>query len=236
MININFNPFPDFVYDLFINKYAKKGKGLYDGLFDNIAFIERDNGGIIVLTEFNWKSGADTFGIWPLAWASYLFESDHLILMALNPDGNLDWSNFIPKEQIMSIDVFGIQLIPSPNYTQPSSITFPLTEMGSGEEYLSVFPIYQNGILTILFNDHIRNDGETPPDELWISGNLKKMKTVAYTFYDNTGEKKRIEPKQFEKGQIILKPLINYRFSDDEYLIFGGNKEENTIGVLKVKK
>jgi len=236
VLNVNFNPFPNFIYDLFINKFAKEGKGLNYEVFKNVAFIERDGGGIIVLTEYDWKSGADTFGIWPLAWTSYYFDSRHVIITALDSAGNLDWSNFIPKDQSMSIDIFGIQLIPSPNYTRPSSITFPLAEMGSGEEYLSVFPIYQNGIFTVLFNDDIRNDGTTPSDELWTAGNLKKMKTVAYTFDDNTGTKIRIEPKQFEKGQIILKPLIDYRFSDDEYLIFGGNKEENAIGVLKVKK
>ena len=232
IIKKNFIPFPDFVYDLFTRSQAKKEKGLYYTLFKNIAFIERDTGGIIVLTEYDAKGDPGTFGVWPLAWTSYSFDSEHVIVTALNPDGTLHWNDFIPKIQWMSIEIFGIMLIPPPNYTQPASMTFPLVEMGTGEEYISVFPIYKNGKLTVLYNDHHKT---TDYDTRILEG-LNRMETVAYIFDDETGEGKRVKPDQFQKGQINLKPLINHKISNNRYLIYGGNKTTNALGELKIKK
>lgn len=232
IIKKNYNPFPDYIYKLNIGKAAKKNKGLWPGWFKNIACIERDNGGIIVLLEKNWRSEPSTFGVWPLGWTSYYFESEHVILMALDSNGNLNWTNVLPKIQSMSIEVFGIQLVPRPNFTRPSSINFPLAEIGTGEEYLSVFPIYENGKLTLFYNDHYKST----VDQLRILQSLNTMETVAYSYDDETGEATRYYFDQFEKGQLNLKPLINSKFSNDKYLIYGGNKEGNALGVLKIKE
>lgn len=232
IIKKNYNPFPDFIYKLNIGRAVKKGKGLWPGWFKNIAFIERDNGGIIVLIEKNQKTEPSTFGVWPLGWTSYYFESEHVILMALASNGNLNWTKVLPKIQSMSIEVFGIQLFPSPNYTRPSSITFPLVEIGTGEEYLSVLPIYESGKLTVFYNDHYKSTVDEPR----ILQSLNTMKTVAYSYDDETGEATRYDFDQFQKGQLNLKPLIKYRVSNDKFLIYGGNKEGNALGTLKIKE
>ncbi len=232
VIKTNFISFPDFIYLAFGSKDAKKSKGLYYEWFKNVAFIERDDGGIIILTEKNWKGEPDTLGVWPLAWTTYSFDSGHVLVTALNRDGKLYWNNFIPKIQWLSIDVLGIQLIPIPNYTQPGTMNFPVSELGTGEEFISVFPVYENGTLTVYYNDHHK----TTEENLRILEGLNRMTTVAYTFNDKTGEAKRVVPREFNKGQINLKPLIHYKISDKRYLIYGGNKKTNALGELIIKK
>lgn len=132
----------------------------------------------------------------------------------------------------MSIDTIGIQLIPSPNYTQPSAITFPLVEMGSGEEYLSIFPIYNKDKLTVFYNDHYKSTDY----KLRILDGLNEMKTVAYMFEDDTGMSEHFYRHQNKKGQINLKLLISYKISDNRYLIYGGNKKENALGEMIIEE
>jgi hypothetical protein len=223
VINTNFNRFAWNVRDI---------RDLNPDFVKNIAFIERDNGGIIVFSEYDVNLGPSTFGIWPLAWTSHYFDSEFVIVTALKADGTLAWADAIVKFQSMSIDTIGIQLIPSPNYTQPSSITFPLAEMGSGEEYLSVLPIYKNGKLIVFYNDHYKSTDY----KLKILDRLNEMKTVAYTFEDDTGMSEHFFRHQFKKGQINLKPLISYKISDNRYLIYGGNKKENALGEMIIEE
>jgi len=223
VINKKFNRFAWNVRDI---------RDLNPDFVKNIAFIERDNGGIIVFSEYDVNLGPSTFGIWPLAWKSHLFESEFVIVTALDADGILNWADAIPKFQSMSIDTIGIQLIPSPNYTQPSSITFPLVEMGSGEEYLSIFPIYNKGKLTVFYNDHFKSTDY----KVKILDGLNEMKTVAYNFEDDTGSYEHFFRHQYQKGQINLKPLINYKLSDNRYLIYGGNKKVNAFGEIIIEK
>jgi hypothetical protein len=222
VINKKFNRFAWNVRDI---------RDLNPDFVKNIAFIERDNGGIIVFSEYDVNLGPSTIGIWPLAWTSHFFESEFVIVTALDADGNLNWADAIPKLQLMSIDTIGIQLIPSPNYTQPSSITFPLVEMGSGEEYLSIFPIYIKGKLTVFYNDHYKSTDY----KLKVLDGINEMKTVAYTFEDDTGMDWHFFRHQYQKGQINLKPLINYKLSDNRYLIYGGNKKENAFGEIIIE-
>ncbi|WP_299522659.1 hypothetical protein [Winogradskyella sp.] len=202
----------------------------YHDFYKNIAFIERDNGGIIVLSEYDVKGEPSTLDIWPLAWVTYSFDSGSVIITALNQDGKLDWSNVVPKLQWMSIDIIGIQLIPSPNFTQPGTMNFPLVEMGTGEEYLSILPIYKNGKLTVFYNDHHKSTSE----KLRTLEGLNRMTTVASTYDYEKAEYEYIKPEEFQKGQINLKPLINYKISDNRYLIYGGNKKENALGELRI--
>lgn len=236
IIKKNFHEFPDYLYDVYGVNKRKKERGLFysesGGM--NIEFIERNDGGIILLSEGISKGEPNTLGIWPLAWTTYNFSAGHVILTALNSDGTLDWDDFIPKIQWLSIDVFGVQLIPIRNYTRSGTMNFPMVEMGTGEEYLSILPIYKNGKLTVLYNDHHK----TTEDNLRILEGINRMETVAYSFDDKTGEATRYdfdEVDKFDKQQLRLKPLIRYKVSNSKYLIYGGNKKENALGELRIK-
>ena len=99
MIKKNFNDFTlEIKKQLIGERRAKKGKDL-EPYYTNIAFAERDNGGVIVLSEFKliFESGSSGFG--SLSVTSYIYNTNEIIVTALNKDGTLDWSNVIPKEQ-----------------------------------------------------------------------------------------------------------------------------------------
>ena len=228
VVNKSFNPFPYQIKEQIIGKRkAEKGKGLYYEWYQNIAFIERDNGGIFVLSEFNVKGEPSRF-LW---WRIYVYHSQHTIVTALNPDGSLHWSNLIPKIQSESIDITGTPIIPRSLYRRISLVPVPLLQLGTGEEFLSVFPIYKNGRLTVLYNDDIANIGKMNVGDLESVIGIKDMMTTAYIFDEETGERKRID----QIGSIVLKPLINKRISNDRYLIYGGNRKVNALGELVIK-
>lgn len=236
VIKKNFNDFQPFVYDIFPRKYVHKNKGLYRSWFKNIAFIERDDGGLFVLTEQNWKSEASRVGFPPLVWTSYVMQSKHVIITALNADGSLAWSNYLPKDQDFFIEFLGRHTTLRSKNTQPTSIPFPIAELGNGEEIISVLPIYKNGFLTLFYNDVIFNTSRTNVDELFFISNSKPLVTTAYTFNENTGERKRIDPENYPEDRLHLKPLIYYRISEKQYLIYGGNANYNALGEINIKE
>lgn len=57
-----------------------------------------------------------------------------------------------------------------------------------------------------------------------------EMVTTTYTFDEETAELKRIDSENFQEGQLNLKPFVFYKISNNKYLIYGGNKDRNTLG------
>ena len=110
MIKKNFNDFTlEIKKQLIGERRAKNGKDL-EPYYTNIAFVERDNGGVIVLSEFKliFESGSSGFG--PLSVTSYSYNTNEIIVTALNKDGTLDWSNVIPKEQRAIVSEVGLSI------------------------------------------------------------------------------------------------------------------------------
>lgn len=230
--------FNDFTFDvkkqLIGERRAKKGKDLRP-YYRNIAFIERDNGGVIVLSEYKLIIEGNSAGIGPLSITPYTYITNEIIVTALNQDGTLDWSNVIPKEQQVTVSELGFSLSfvgSSGGVTVSAGLYFPLTILGSGPEYLSAIPIYHNGQLTVLVNDDPKNIGVTNIDDVKKVRNVNKMIPVAFTFNENTGEISRTDPVEFEKKQIVVRPSTHYRKSANTFLIYGSNKKGTAMGEL----
>jgi len=247
-ISLNYNTgeilkqtFNDFTVDvktkLIGERRAKKGKDLKP-FYQNIAFVERDNGGVIVLSEFKLVQVGRTGGIGPLSVTPITYITNEIIVTALKKDGTLDWSNVIPKEQQVTVSELGFSLSfggSSGGVSVSASAYFPLALLGSGPEYLSAIPIYHNGQLTVLVNDDPKNIGVTDIDDVKKVRNINKMIPVAFSFNEQTGELKRTDPEDFEKKQIVLRPSTHYRKSQNTFLIYGGNKKGDALGELKIK-
>ena len=232
VIKKNFNDFTlEIKKQLIGERRAKKGKDL-EPYYTNIAFVERDNGGVIVLSEFKliFESGSSGFG--PLSVTSYSYNTNEIIVTALNKDGTLDWSNVIPKEQRAIVSEVGLSI--SGGASVSASAYFPLAVISKGPEFLSAVPIYHNGKLTVIVNDDPKNIGITKMDDVKKVKNINKMIPVAFTFDEQTGAISRIDPKNFEKKQIVLRPFVIFEKSSKNYLIYGGNKKGNAIGELKL--
>ena len=237
VIKKNFNDFTlEIKKQLIGERRAKKGKDL-EPYYTNIAFVERDNGGVIVLSEFKliFESGSSGFG--PLSVTSYSYNTNEIIVTALNKDGTLDWSNVIPKEQRAIVSEVGLSIfggVSSGGASVSASAYFPLAVISKGPEFLSAVPIYHNGKLTVIVNDDPKNIGITKMDDVKKVKNINKMIPVAFTFDEQTGAISRTDPKNFEKKQIVLRPFVIFEKSSKNYLIYGGNKKGNAIGELKL--
>lgn len=232
--------FNDFTFDvkkkLIGERRAKKGKDLKP-FYHNVAFVERDNGGVIVLSEYKVVVVGRSSGIGPLSVTPYTYITNEIIVTALNKDGSLDWSNVIPKEQQVTVSELGFSLGfigASGGVAVSASAYFPLTVLGSGPEYLSAIPIYKNGQLTVLVNDDPKNIGITEMDDVRKVRNVNKMIPVTFSFDEKTGELTRVDPEDFEKRQIVVRPSTHYRKSEDTFLIYGSNKKGKALGELKV--
>ncbi|AUC74779.1 hypothetical protein [Olleya sp. Bg11-27] len=235
VIKKTFNDFTIKVKEQLIGeRRAKKGKDLSPN-YQNIAFIERDNGGVIVLSEFKFIYVGRSAGFGPLSVTPYTYTTNEIIVTALNVDGTLDWSNVIPKEQQVTVSELGFSLGflgGSGGVSVSAGLYFPLTVMGSGPEYLSAIPIYQNGQLTVLVNDDPKNLGVTKMDDMKKARNVNKMIPVTFSFDEQTGELTRTDPAEFEKKQIVVRPSTHYRKSLNTYLIYGSNKKGKAMGEL----
>lgn len=235
VIKKTFNPFTfDVKKQLIGERRAKKGKDLKP-FYSNIAFVERDNGGVIVLSEYKLVVEGKSAGFGPLSITPYTYITNEIIVTALKKDGTLDWSNVIPKEQQVTVSELGFSLGflgGSGGVSVSAGLYFPLAVLGNGPEFLSAIPIYHNGQLTVVVNDDPKNIGITVMDDVKKVRNVNKMIPVAFSFNSETGALTRTDPAAFEKKQIVVRPATKYSKSSNTYLIYGGNKEGNALGEL----
>lgn len=237
IVNEVFNKFTfDVKKKLIGERKAKKGKDLAP-FYRNTHLIERDNGGVIVLSEWYIRSVGRTSGIGPLAFTPVTYQTNEIIVTALDANGNLEWSNVLPKEQLVSVTQMSLGLFSGGSNGSVSvgvGVMFPLAVLGEGPEYLSSIPLYENGKLTLLVNDDPKNIGITDIDDVRKVRNIKKMIPVLFTFDDATGKMERKDPTEFEKRQLVVRPGVTYKRGPGEYLIFATNKESKQLGELTI--
>lgn len=232
--------FNEFTFDvkktLIGERRAKKGKDLKP-FYRNTHLIEKDNGGIMILSEYYLRVVGRSSGIGPLAFTPITYIANEIIVTSLNEDGTLQWSNVVPKEQQVTVQQMSIGLAgfaSSGNVTVSASVMFPLTVLGRGPEYLSSIPLYHNGKLTLIVNDDPKNIGITDMDDVKKVRNVNKMIPVAFIFDEHTGELERVDPEDFEKRQIVIQPLTNFGINNKEYIIYGSNNKGSRLGTLNI--
>ncbi|WP_299149796.1 hypothetical protein [uncultured Dokdonia sp.] len=219
---------------------AKKGKNLKP-FYRNTDLIEREGGGVIVLSEYFFKtigrsSGIGIAGV-GISATPVIYDTNEIIVTALNADGTLAWSNVIPKEQKAAISVISVGLVggaSNGSFSISAGVMFPVASMGDGPEYLSSMPFYKDNKLTVIVNDDPKNIGITKMDDVKKVRNINKMIPVAFEFDDATGTMTRIDPEEFEKRQIVVRPGVVYPISENETIIYGSNKSETKLGILKI--
>lgn len=220
---------------------ASKGKDLLP-FYRNTHLVEREKGGVIVLSEYyqaveGKSSGTGVPGL-SIEFTPITYTTNEIIVTALNADGTLAWSNVIPKEQQLTITTVkaGFTFSGSGgNVSVSAGILFPLGTLGDGPEYLSSTPLYKDGKLTVMINDDPKNIGITDMDDVKKVRKIKKMIPVAFEFDDATGKMNRVDPVDFEKKQIVLRPGVTYSLGDGQHIIYGSNRAETRLGVLSIE-
>lgn len=215
---------------------AKKGKDVKP-LYITHSLIEKNDGGLILLSEYQLIVTGRSSGIGPLSFTPITHINNEIIVTSLNPDGSVAWTNVIAKKQKASYTVLSLGLYSfsgNSNFTVGAGINVPLSVLGKGPEYLSAMPIYENGKLTVIFNDNEKNYGVTDIEDIKWLGNYNKALPVAVMF-DNNGTITRVDQEETKKHQLILRPRVFYRKSPNEYIIYSSRKSQDKLGRMKIE-
>ena len=236
--NVNENlKFNEFDYEtkvkLIGERRAKKGKDV-KSLYNITHIIEKNDGGLIVLSEYQLVYVGQSSGIGPLAFTPVTYTKNEIIITCLKPDGSLDWSNVLPKEQSAAVTTLSLAFSfasGNGNFAVGGSMMIPLAQMGKGPEYLGAIPIYKNGVLNIIFNDNVKNKGITNIEEIKSLGNYNNAVPSLFIF-DEKGSITRKDPEEVIKNELVLRPGIYYRKSDNELIIYSSRKKLDKLGRL----
>lgn len=215
---------------------ATRGRDL-NPLYSINNIILRADGGVIVLSEFQTIAVGNSSGIGPLSFTPITYTSNEIIVTSLDENGNLEWSNVVPKEQVVSTTVFSVGFVAfigtGSGVSVGSGFTIPISEMGRGPEYIGAVPIYDNGKLTILFNDNARNVGETDIDKIRRMSRYNIAVPTAFQF-DSQGNMTRIDPEDAAKDQLIMRPSVLLRKSNNEFIIFTSRRSEERLSRITI--
>ncbi|MGL2962223.1 hypothetical protein ACSVH2_00205 [Flavobacterium sp. RSB2_4_14] len=232
--NLKFNEFDyETKVKLLGERRAKKGKDVKP-LYNITTIIEKNDGGLIVLSELQFVYVGASSGIGPLAFTPVTYTKNEIIVTCLKPDGSLDWSNVLPKEQSAVVTtmsfVFGMGSS-NGSFAVGGAIAIPLAQMGKGPEYLGAIPIYKNGVLNIVFNDNIKNKGITDIEEIKALGNYNNAVPTLFIF-DDKGKITRKDPEEVIKNELVIRPGIYFRKSENELIIYSSRKKLDKLGRL----
>lgn len=215
---------------------ADKGKDVKP-LYNIHTIIEKNDGGLLVLSEYQLRVVGRSSGIGPLSATPITYIKNEIIVTSLKADGTFEWGNVVPKEQAASVSVmsFGLGVgSSSGSFTVGAGLQIPFAELGKGPEYLGAIPIYKDGNLSILINDNVKNKGITDIEEIKSLGNYNKAVPALFVF-DNNGNMTRKDPEEVIKNELILRPGVYYRKYDNEFIVYSSRKSKDKLGRMIIK-
>ncbi|HLF52949.1 hypothetical protein [Flavobacterium sp.] len=230
--NLKFNEF-DYAtkVKLLGERRAGKGKDLKP-LYQIHTIIEKNDGGLIVLSELRFIYVGQTQGIGPLGLTPITYTTNEIIVTTLKPDGELEWCNVVAKEQSATVTEASLNIFAlagGGNFNVAVGFSFSLGVMGKGPEYLSAIPIYKDGQLNILFNDNKKNKGITDIEQIKALGNYNNAVPTLFVF-DDKGQITRKDPEEAIKNELVIRPGIFYRKNQNEFLIYASRKSQDKLG------
>ncbi|MEM6684577.1 MAG: hypothetical protein AAF617_02185 [Bacteroidota bacterium] len=238
VLNLKFNKFDyETKVKLMGERRAKKDKDVVP-LYKTHSLIEKEDGGLFLLSEYQEAFVAATNGIGPLAVETIVYINNEIIVTSLNEDGSVAWTNVIPKEQKVSFTIFSLGIfgfVNGSNFSISGGIYIPVAVSGKGPEYLSAIPIYENGKLTVVFNDNKKNVGVTDIEKIKRLGNYNKAIPSAFVF-DDQGNITRLDPEDLQKERLILRPGVYYRKGANDYIIYASRRSKDKLGRMQIRK
>jgi hypothetical protein len=229
--------FDEFDYEtkvkLLGERRAKNGKDVKP-LYNITTIIERNDGGLIVLSELQTVYYGKSAGFGPLSFTPVIYTKNEIIVTSLKPDGSLDWSNVLPKEQVAAITTMSLSLGAvggNGSFTVGASLTIPLVDLGKGPEYLGAIPMYRDGKLNVIFNDNIKNKGITDIEKIKALGNYNNSVPSLFIF-DEKGAITRKDPEEVVKNELVLRPGVYYRKNESEFILYSSRKKQDKLGRL----
>ncbi|MCI9844153.1 hypothetical protein [Flavobacterium pectinovorum] len=216
---------------------AKNGKDVKP-LYTITTIVEKNDGGLIVLSELQYVYYGRSSGIGPLAFTPVTYTKNEIIVTSLKPDGSLDWSNVLPKEQAATVTTmslaFGL-IGGNGSFSVGASMMIPLVDLGKGPEYLGAIPMYKDGKLNVIFNDNVKNKGITDIEKIKGLGNYNNAVPSLFIF-DESGSITRKDPEEAVKNELVLRPGVYYRKNESELILYSSRKKQDKLGRLFLEK
>lgn len=175
-------------------------------------------------------------GIGPLGIQPITYITNEIIVTSLKPNGTLDWSNVVAKEQAATITVASLNIFAASgnaNFAVGLGLSIPIASMGKGPEYLSAIPIYKDGKLSVIFNDNKKNKGVTDIEKIKSLGNYNNAVPTLIRF-DEKGNITRFDPEEVIKNELVIRPGVFYRKNVEELLIYASRKKQDKLGRMFV--
>lgn len=234
--NLVFNEFDyETKVKLIGERRAKKGKDVKP-LYNIHSIIEKNDGGLIVLSEYQMVIVGQKQGIGPLGIQPITYITNEIIVTSLKPNGTLDWSNVVAKDQAATITVASLNFFAASgnaNFAVGLGLSIPIASMGKGPEYLSAIPIYKDGKLSVIFNDNKKNKGVTDIEKIKSLGNYNNAVPTLIRF-DEKGNITRFDPEEVIKNELVIRPGVFYRKNVEELLIYASRKKQDKLGRMFV--
>lgn len=230
--------FDEFDYEtkvkLLGERRAKNGKDVRP-LYKITTIIEKNDGGLLILSEMQFVYVGQSSGFGPLAFTPITYTKNEIIVTSLKPDGSLDWSNVLPKEQSATVTtmslVLGFAGGNGGSFSVGAGAMIPLTQMGKGPEYLGAIPIYKNGQLNVIFNDNVKNKGVTDIEKIKALGNYNNAVPSLFIFSDK-GAITRKDPEEVIKNELVIRPGVYYRKNENELILYSSRRKQDKLGRL----
>lgn len=215
---------------------AKKGKDVKP-MYNITRIIEKNDGGLIVLSEYQENIYGKSSGIGPLAFTPVTYVRNEIIVTSLKKDGTYEWGNVLPKDQAASITTMSVAFFGATSngsFTVGGGLMIPLVQMGKGPEYLGSIPVYKDGVLSILINDNVKNKGITDIEEIKSLGNYNNAIPSLFVF-DDKGNITRKDPEEAIKNEVVIRPGVFFRKTPKEYIIYSSRRKQDKLGRITIE-
>lgn len=187
---------------------ANKGKDVELYKFDLKNLVLREDGGIVmigeqfyifVMTQYN-SSGASSFTTY--------YNYNDIIVVNINPDGNIDWAKKIPKHQISKNDL-GI--------------------------YSSFSQAIVEDKLYFIFNDNPKNliPDKSNPSKIYNYDRSNQKSVVVLVEVDLDGKSKKELLFTTKEATVDVLPKVCQQIKSDELIIFGQWRKFQRFAKLK---
>ncbi len=205
-----------------IAKANSKDKNLYvsSGFGIDHVFITGE-GNMIVSAEYYTKERKqDSKGNYYTVWTF-----GAIMVMSINPEGELNWINHVPKYQVTSvrdlpIGLGGITI--SIKMAEPKILNNWSYVPGLGENHFY-----------ILFNDHRKNTGEEKEGKSKALVNPKKSIPFKITMDLESGKFTKEAMISGEQEETYMAPRVIHRIADNEFVVWAVKRKENKFGRVK---
>jgi hypothetical protein len=185
---------PDFLSQFMSEKKIEKGKELYDYILRHL--VLRDDGGAILVAEQYYEVMVQSYDPTTHAYTyTYYYYYNDIIVVSINPSGEISWAKKIPKYQVSRNDG---------GYY--SSFTFAV----SGDK------------MYFMFNDHVRNlkNQDESTTKYRYMNNPKKSVAILVTM-DSNGNQDRQAMFNNNDLKIILRPKLFMQLNEHRMILYG---------------